>query len=224
MDLAPGLEADLWERIRTAGDASAFEQMVVHYAGWATAIARGIHRRVPASAADAEDFVQNARVGLMEAVSRFDPGRGIPFPAFAKPRIRGAVFNGLRAILGERHRPVADAVHDERLLLVMESLGEDPFDRVIDAILGLGTACLLELGGDDDADPIVYAGRVETQRRVRGGVACLPDRQRQIVEQHYFRHVPFVDIANSLGLTKGRISQLHGEALRSLRAFLRDSG
>jgi RNA polymerase sigma factor for flagellar operon FliA len=222
MDLAPGLEADLWRRIRTDGDARAAEQLIVHYSGWAAAIARGIHRRLPAYPVDCEDFVQNARVGLMEAVSRFDPERGIPFPAFAKSRVRGAVFNGLRAILGDRSPHAMRALDDERLALLLEEPVDDPLDRVVEAILGLGTAFLLD--DQDDGDPSAYAGRAHMQRRIRSQVARLQERQRVIIEQHYFQHVPFVDIATRLGLTKGRISQLHSQALRELRSLLHEGG
>jgi len=222
MELAPGLEADLWRRIRHGEDANAVDQMLRHYAGWAAAIARNIHRRVPAYAVDCDDFIQNARLGLLEAMSRFDPDRGVPFPAFAKPRVRGAVFNGLRAILGERPRAGSDPLYDERLASLMDDTSDDSVDRVVDAILGLGTAFLL--GEDVDLDPCAYAGRADTQRRMRAGVARLPERLRRIVEAHYFQHVPFVDIAAASGLTKGRISQLHSQALRELREILRDSG
>lgn len=222
MEFAAGLEAELWRRIRNGDDAGAVDQMLRHYGGWAAAIARNIHRRVPAYAVDCDDFVQNARLGLLEAMLRFDPERGVPFPAFAKPRVRGAVFNGLRAILGERPRAVSDPLYDERLALLVDDAPENSVDRVVDAILGLGTAFLL--GAEEDHDPCAYAGRADTQRRMRACVARLPDRLRQIVEAHYFQHVPFVDIAAAAGLTKGRISQLHGQALRELRELLRDSG
>jgi len=222
MELAPGLEADLWRRIRHGDDAGAIDQVLRHYGGWAAAIARNIHRRVPAYAVDCDDFIQNARLGLLEAMARFDPDRGVPFPAFAKPRVRGAVFNGLRAILGERPRSDPDAVYDERIALLVDGSSEDSFERVVDAILGLGTAFLL--GQDEDSDPCAYVGRVDTQRRMRACVLRLPERLRHIIEAHYFQHVPFVEIAVALGLTKGRISQLHSQALRELRELLRDRG
>ncbi|NJL18613.1 MAG: hypothetical protein HC938_17105, partial [Nitrospira sp.] len=47
---------------------------------------------------DKADYVQNASIGLLEAISRFEPERGIPFAAFALPRVRGAVLNGLRTL------------------------------------------------------------------------------------------------------------------------------
>ena len=221
MEAGSGLEADLWRRIKTGNDGRATEQIVLHYAGWAAAIARNIHRRVPAYAVDCDDFIQNARIGLMEAVSRYDPDRGVPFQAFAKPRVRGAVFNGLRAIMGERPHEVRDAVYEERLGLLLEDSPADPFDRVVEAILGLGTAFLLD-DRHSSADPVAYAGQAQLQRLLHSHVSLLAEQKRLVIELHYFKHVPFVDIAASLGLTKGRISQVHSAALKELRTRLSD--
>lgn len=220
MDLPPGTEATLWQRIKNENDAAALQEMTVAYAGWAAAIARGIHRRVPAYDVDCDDFIQNARIGLMEAVTRYDPQRGVPFPAFAKPRVRGAVFNGLRAIIGER-APLAATGYDERLLSILEEASNDPVERVVDAIVGLGIAYLL--GEPEDLSPAAYADRVCMQRRVLAQVGRLPQRQRMLIEQHYLGHRPFVEIAEDFGVTKGRVSQLHGQALKQLRGWLEES-
>ena len=47
---------------------------------------------------DAGDLVSAGVFGLIDAVERFDPTRGVKFETFAVPRIRGAVFDGLRSL------------------------------------------------------------------------------------------------------------------------------
>jgi RNA polymerase sigma factor for flagellar operon FliA len=54
--------------------------------------------------------------------------------------------------------------------------------------------------------------------------ADLPEREAKIIRHHYFQQVPFDDIAESLGLTKGRVSQLHRRALMMLRDAMRADG
>ncbi|MBW8743393.1 MAG: hypothetical protein JF628_03435 [Sphingomonas sp.] len=49
----------------------------------------------------------------------------------------------------------------------------------------------------------------------------LPEAERRVIFRHYFQQQPFDDIAAGMGLTKGRISQLHHAALRRLRERLR---
>src|SRR5579859_2123258 len=52
----------------------------------------------PTSLLEAEDLVSYGMIGLINAIDRFDPGRGVRFEAFATSRIRGAVIDQLRAL------------------------------------------------------------------------------------------------------------------------------
>ncbi|HEY4383942.1 MAG TPA: FliA/WhiG family RNA polymerase sigma factor [Ktedonobacteraceae bacterium] len=52
----------------------------------------------PTSLLDAEDFVSYGMIGLLNAIDRFDPTRGVRFEVFATPRIRGAVIDQLRVL------------------------------------------------------------------------------------------------------------------------------
>jgi RNA polymerase sigma factor for flagellar operon FliA len=214
-------EPELWSRYRVSGDAEARDRLFLHYAPWASSIARHVHARVRAYQIDRDDFVQNATIGLLEAMSRFDPERGIAFRSYAQPRVRGAVFNGLRAILGDRPTPSDEAKFAERLQSFQEGGEESAFDSVVNAILNLGLGCLLDEAMLSDHDGCLHYAHT-SQLEVRLGVALkgLPERLRMIVHAHYFQHVPFQEIAAQLRLTKGRISQLHKEALTRLRASL----
>jgi RNA polymerase sigma factor for flagellar operon FliA len=52
----------------------------------------------------------------------------------------------------------------------------------------------------------------------------LPEPQRQVLEWHYLQGHPFDALAARVGLTKGRISQLHRAALDTLRRRLEEDG
>src|ERR1051326_6212224 len=52
----------------------------------------------PTGILDAEDLISYGVIGLINAIDRFEPSRGIRFEAFATPRIRGAVIDQLRAL------------------------------------------------------------------------------------------------------------------------------
>jgi RNA polymerase sigma factor for flagellar operon FliA len=52
---------------------------------------------------------------------------------------------------------------------------------------------------------------------LREALAALPERQRKVLSWHYLEQRPFEEIATVLGLSRGRVSQLHKEALTSLR-------
>jgi len=215
-------ESELWRRFREQGDLVARDRIAVMHLPWAAAVGKSVHRRVGIRGLDSEDFIQNARLGMLEAIGRFEPDRGVEFRAYARPRVRGAVFNGIRAMLQERGMSTDDRRHAERL----EHLHDDdrtPFDSVVDAVVGLGIGFLLEhAAADAGADAYAYARRDQTHARLKAAVGRLPTRLQSLVTAHYFEHVPFCEIADAEGVTKGRISQLHREALTRLRDALRD--
>ena len=228
MDPLEFVEAELWERYRGANDTSARDRLFLHYIPWATAIARHVHHRVRAYPVDREDFIQNARIGLLEAMSRFDPERGIAFRFYAKQRVRGAVFNGLRVIMGGRPPQRDDNRFAARLDDLHEAGEGGAFDQVVDTIVGLGIGYLLDealhLLSSTSTDGQAYVQAVQTEARLLCAMDRLPERLQLIVRSHYFQYMPFKDIAMQMGVTKGRISQLHRVALLRLRDLLREAG
>src|SRR5439155_935479 len=117
-------------------------------------------------------------IGLIAAVDRFDPARGVPFEGYAGLRIRGAVLDELRRLddrsRGERRRAridVADA------------------DPEIGAYgLTLSLDLLLESGDRDWAADDDSTDRYEDQdlrTRVESALKCLPPRQREVLARYY---------------------------------------
>src|SRR5919201_1201611 len=81
----------------------------VHY------IARRIHERLPQHV-PFEDLVHSGVIGLIDAIRSYDAKQSVPFNAFAKFRIRGAIIDGLRELdwgsrrLRRKGRRIEDAV------------------------------------------------------------------------------------------------------------------
>jgi RNA polymerase sigma factor for flagellar operon FliA len=64
----------------------------------------------------------------------------------------------------------------------------------------------------------------QLQARLHAAVAALPAQERRVLEGHYFQQQSFAGIADDLGLTRGRISQIHKSALSRLRnVFAQDN-
>lgn len=83
-------EADLWER--RDSDPQALEELVNRYLAFAKSVA--VRYRNQAESLD--DLIQVACLGLINAIRRFDPDRGIPFLAFASPTITGELKRHFR--------------------------------------------------------------------------------------------------------------------------------
>lgn len=209
-------EQELWRRLRHQNDQTARDYLFLRYLPWAKSVARAVASRLRPGVLDWSDHMQNASIGLLEAMSRYDVERGIDFIAYAKPRVRGAVFNGLRALrCGEsayEGQPTADRVES-----LQHGRSDDSLDEFIDTIVGLGLGLLLE----SSAAPELVDSSDEYGSILKDALIDLPPRQRDILISHYFMHVPFQDIAARLGVTKGRISQLHKDALARVRTLLR---
>ncbi len=184
-----------------------------------------------------DEFCQMGAVGLADAARRYDPSRGARFASFATWRITGEILNGLEQS-SERNQQAAAR---RRLLLKERATsfarsnerGDDSVEaalaRLSGAAIGLAVGFMLEgTGMYSDGEELTVADGyhriavAELVRRLRSSVASLPVAERAVVEGHYFQQRPFVEIASELGLTKGRISQIHRAAVDRLRAALRE--
>ncbi|HEX8959469.1 MAG TPA: RNA polymerase sigma factor WhiG [Solirubrobacterales bacterium] len=88
---------DLWRRYKGDGDASARERLVVAYSPMVKFVAGRLGAGLPSHVEDS-DLISYGLMGLIGAIERFDPERGIKFETFAMTRIRGAIIDELRSL------------------------------------------------------------------------------------------------------------------------------
>lgn len=162
-------------------------------------------RRTLPSQFDVDDFISEGTIGLMDAATRFDPHRGIPFARFASARIYGAILDYVRteAPMGRVTYAAVVAGDTTRLRWV------DPLEDVHLATIA-----------DPAPGPDTHACRRSEATRVRAALAVLSPRERAIVVAHYFHERLHSDIAREHGLSNGRVSQLETRALGKLRRVL----
>ena len=88
---------DLWRRYKVDGDDGARERLVVAYSPMVKFVAGRLGAGLPSHVDDA-DLISYGLMGLIGAIERFDPERGIKFETFAMTRIRGAIIDELRSL------------------------------------------------------------------------------------------------------------------------------
>jgi RNA polymerase sigma factor for flagellar operon FliA len=88
---------DLWRRYKVDGDAGARERLVVAYSPMVKFVAGRLGAGLPSHVDDA-DLISYGLMGLIGAIERFEPERGIKFETFAMTRIRGAIIDELRSL------------------------------------------------------------------------------------------------------------------------------
>ena len=231
-------EAQLWARFVRDRDVQTRNRLIEHYLPLCRTVAGLVYARRGGLAVEFLDYMQFATLGLIEAVERFDPALGFSFSTYASPRIRGSILNNLEP-LSEHYTQISlrKRIEQERL----ESLGapgaagvgmggkrkkHDLLASLADLTVGLALAHLLEGSG-------MVAGREEEhsyqqefyqneeRRHLEATLAklvrALPDQERRVVQYHYYHALDFTEIAKLLELSKGRISQIHRQALQLVR-------
>jgi len=208
-------------------------------------LAAGVLRRLPAHFV-ADDLIGDGCVGLLRAVDRFDPAHGISFEAWASRIVRGAMLNGLRRmdVIPERVRRDARSLDAARWRLAQDE-GAAPSDSAAAADAGLNVrkleAVLLALRravpvsldaplqpheqsaslGDrlpsDSIDPVHHVIVQSVRRAVARAVQTLPPREQMILAAFYGGETTFRAIGGRLGISKQRVSQIHGRAINALR-------
>lgn len=195
-----------------------------------------------------EDLVQVARVGLVNAVNRFDPSRGSPFVAFAVPTIIGEVRRYFRdrTWMMSVPRRIKD-LHSEAASAMSElthTLGRAPTAKEIGSYLGVGdeevrdalmayeARSLHSLDKPaafyDDAPPLGESMGEEDPRfeavtdreALRPLLGALPPREKTILMLRFFEGRTQSDIAGELGISQMHVSRLLQSTLTKLREQL----
>jgi RNA polymerase sigma factor for flagellar operon FliA len=182
-----------------------------------------------------DELVSLAREALVGAARSFDPSRGVPFRCWAAIRIRGKMFDGLRAMGGMPRRVyrqikamedadrVADALMEEEAPKPIAS-ADDADARLSKYLAGMATAMAIGLIRDEEQGPSSegvatpeeeYAAK-EVATSLRAAVDQLPDAERALIERHYFQGATVEEACKELGLSKSWGSRLHARAIEAL--------
>jgi RNA polymerase sigma factor for flagellar operon FliA len=228
---------ELWERFRSTGDLDLRNRLVLHYAPLVKYVAGRMRSRMP-DTVQSDDLVSDGVLGLIDALSRFEPARGLTFQTFAVPRIRGAMLDGLRSLdtLPRSVRATATEVQASQVALE-HRLGRTPDDEELAAETGLTLRALRDLNSSLSADKhssldafdlteqLASAGSgaeadpdfTESLLRV---IAQLAEREQIMIALYYFENLTMGEIGTVLGVSQARISQALSKATMTLRSKL----
>ncbi len=208
-------------------------------------LADHIARRFDGRGEPRDDLVQVARVGLVNAVIRFDLGAGSDFVSFAVPTIMGEVRRYFRdnswsvkvpRRLKELHLRLGSTTAELAQRLgraptaseLAEELGLDR-DEVVEGLVASSSYNTLSIdsggGGDDDAPAIadtlgdVDRGleQIEDREALRPLLESLPERERTVVVLRFFESLTQTQIAERVGVSQMHVSRLLARALSRLR-------
>jgi len=129
--------AQLWARYMQAHDPAVREQLIMQYAPLVKYVMGRLAISLPAIL-DYEDILSFGTIGLIEAVERFDPDKGVKFETYAISRIRGSIIDALRS-LDRLPRSVRQKAKEAEHAIVQltHDLGREPTDEEVADTLGL---------------------------------------------------------------------------------------
>ncbi|MGZ3182491.1 MAG: sigma-70 family RNA polymerase sigma factor [Telluria sp.] len=218
-------EQALWTAAR-AGEPAARTRLIETYLPFARIMSAKLYAGRVTDEVEFSEYLQFGSIGLIESVDRFDVSAGVLFRTFAAHRITGAILNGLEHMTEQREqfavRKKLDAERRDSAKGALADGTRDLFQQLADVAVNLALGFVLDGAAayDEPAVPQPHyssAELVQLRTTLHALVARLPERERLVIKYHYLNQVPFHVIADEMGLTRGRISQLHAGALERLR-------
>jgi len=225
-------------------DASERARLVEEHLDLARRAAKMIYARVK-DHIEFEELVAIGASGLAEAAQRFDPSRGAAFSTFAWYRVQGAIIDGLRKSTNLPRRVWAQLVAlraaSDYLEHRMErdtgaaargakpAQGADALAAVKTAMSAIKTMYVTSLEGmreggfDPGAPPPPLADQIDERRsriRIRKAMEKLPERERALMEKHYWEGKNLLEAGAELGISKSWASRLHAQAVERLRTII----
>ena len=228
------------ELIRQAqqGDRSASERLVLENAGLIWSVARRYFGR----GTEPDDLYQLGCVGFLKAVAGFDPAYGTQFSTYAVPKIAGEIRRFLRddgqVKVSRSLKERAAQVHQARMRLT-GSLGREPLVSELAAELSLtpeeiaaaetatsAAESIQRESGEEGfslEDVLCTDGmedRILESIALRDALSHLTERERLVVNLHYFHGLTQQKIASLLGVSQVQVSRIEKKALGRLRQYL----
>lgn len=237
---------EVWIEYKKTGSEQIRNFLIERYLDIVRYTAERMHMRLP-SEVDVEDLMSAGLFGLMDAIDAFDIERGVKFETYCAQRIRGAIFDELRAMdwVPRLVRSRTAKVEKARKGLEME-LGRKPTEKEIASRLSVNQSEFDKLCKDSKPVGIVSLNRkwfeTDSNKDVREIDVIKDQRQenplteiqrkdlktlitkglsraeRLIVVLYYYEEMTMKEIGMTLDLSESRVSQMHSSILLRLKA------
>jgi RNA polymerase sigma factor for flagellar operon FliA len=230
----------LWDTFFTKHSMAARNELLMHYL---PVVKYVVGRVMPTyrKYVEQDDLVSSGVLGLLDAIDKFKPDKGVKFETYASVRVRGAVIDHLRAqdwapsslrhklkrleeafsVLEERNgRTATEAEVAEHLAMRPEEVSRlldeaHTFNLIYmeDALTEQGDFAVASTEGLPEPSLL----ESETLARLASAIDSLPERERQVITLYYHDELTLKEIGLVLGVSESRVSQIHSRILMALR-------
>ncbi|MCL2165173.1 MAG: FliA/WhiG family RNA polymerase sigma factor [Oscillospiraceae bacterium] len=201
---------------------------------------------------DYEDLVSFGVFGLIDAIDKFDPAKGVKFETYASLRIRGAIIDNIREmdwaprslrqkgkdleklyaeLENELGRTATDQEAADKMGVSIVEFGKFVNEASISSLVSLEemTEQNYDLGDlpwleDSREDPEAQAEFSEMKDILAAEIEKLSERERMVITLYYYEEMTLKEISKIMSVSESRISQLHTKAVAKLRGKLARHG
>ncbi len=220
-------------------------QLIEHYMPIVYHRADRIRRQLPPEI-ERDDLISAGTFGLMDAITAYDPDRGVKFETFCIPRVHGAIVDELRSVdwvprkvrsktskLNEAYRVLEGKFgrrpSEEELAAFLE-LPVDEVHRTITQTSAVNITSLDKSWADSSGSNEVSemdnladkkeespSDRISKQEMIRVCTKGLSKNERLIIILYYFEELTMKEIGATLGLSESRVSQIHSSIVERIK-------
>lgn len=223
------------------------EKLIMKYAPLVKYISDRLAIRMPSHILK-DDLHSAGILGLFDAIDNFDSSRGIKFETYASYRIRGAILDEMRKLdwiprsVRKDIQTIAAAIAAAQVKLdrtpedeeIAQEMGVnlETYYKMIDRTHNINLLSLDEPTRgttitavnkieSDNPSPFDKIKKSELKKVIAGALANLPEKVQMVISLYYFDEMTLKEIAEIMGLTESRISQIHSKAIIILRTKLK---
>lgn len=237
----------LWDKYMLKRTQEVREQLILEYANVVKLVAGRLSMYLGYTV-EYDDLVGYGIFGLIDAIDKFDPGKGVKFETYASLRIRGAILDQIRKmdwvprtlrqkqkkmdeavqkIESEMGRPATDAEVAKELTISTDEYdvwkSQTQFTNMIslDDYLEQGSEVRMEQHQSGSfSTPEQEMEKQELKRMLVEAIGLLTDKERQVITFYYYEELTLKEISQILEVSESRVSQLHSKALQKIKIKL----
>jgi RNA polymerase sigma factor for flagellar operon FliA len=239
---------DLWMQWKEEGSTPAKQSLIEQYVPLVDFVSNRLAIGLPKNISK-DDLSSYGIMGLIDAIEKFDYQRGLQFETYASWRIRGAIIDGLRQgdwvprSVREKAKKVEEAyqkLEQKYLRSVTDNeisqylnVSEDEFQQMVQEI-AITTVCSIDepireedsetrlslLIDEKAKNPESQVNEFFLKETLAKAIERLTEKERTVVSLFYYEELSLSEIAEVMGLSPSRISQLHSKAILRLRGSI----
>ena len=239
----------LWEKYTETKSTDLREKIIIEYSALVKIVAGRMSMYLGYNV-EYEDLVSYGIFGLIDAIDKFDYGKGIKFETYASLRIRGAILDQIRKMdwiprsLRQKQKKIDAAVSK-----IEANTGKTASDAQIASELGIsdeeyiswqeqasltniisldefaennGEKGLDTIRGNTFEEPEQVMEKSEMKRMLAETSETLTGNEKKVVLLYYYEEMSLKEISSIMEVSESRVSQLHTKALKKMKGQLGD--